>query len=207
MMTSKSSKSFNYEEQINASTQRIKEKYLKVNRLIIISLALDAINLIVYFISRDLFGNYINLLVIILNAMFCFVCYLKIKNGFNMVDAKLVGKGKTLFFGSVVNLALYIINVLYLIIVKVFFNIEGFLYIKTGNAFLYGLALVGTIIFLTLNCLVQVMLLYKFNSCLKLMKKCDNEKPFEKIVLDDPNETNEKNIPNENKIRELNNIS
>lgn len=178
-----------YEYQLNIRTQKAKLKYRKTLFLLGIMIILSIINMIVYFYAHNIFGTYLNLFSILYCVIAAIITFCIVKKGFNIIDSLTADKNRKLFFINLMNMIIYLTNVLYLVLKNVFFNLEQILFFKDKNVFLYGFTLIIVIIYLTANSFIQVMIVFKFKSCSKLMDKLEKEKYFKKIEIGIPEQT------------------
>lgn len=183
IMNEKDKDNNDYEYQLNIRTQKAKMKYSKILFFLGTMMILSIINVILYFYAYNIFGTYLNLFSILYCVIAALITFFIAKKGFNIIDSRIVDKNRKLYLINSMNMIIYLINVLYLVLKNVFFNLEQVLFFKDRNVFLYGCTLIITIIYFTANSCIQVMIVFKFKSCSKLFNKLEKEKSFTKIEI------------------------
>ena len=142
--------------------KKLQDKFFYLKTLLKFGIGISIFDFIIIFIIPKIFLCFFNILLIIIIIINCFYClYIFKNNNYETIDNKIYNKVKKVIIIELTCLAIYYIDMLYILVVKIFLNFDNLLDIFELEFFKVIISVLSFIFYIIINVLYPILIVIK----------------------------------------------
>ena len=148
--------------------KKLQDKFYYLKTLLKIGIGISIFDFIIIFLIPKIFLCFFNILLILIIIINCFYCLYTFKNNnYEIIDNKIYNKVKKVIIIELTCLGVYYIDMLYILVVKIFIDFDNLLDLFELEFFNVIICILSFIFYIIINVLYPILIVIKLTEIKK----------------------------------------